>query len=532
MHIYNAQRGQLGLHIPEKLLVDNFAGGGGASLGMEMAFGRPVDIAINHNEKALGMHYVNHPDTDHYIESVWNVDPLEVTHGQPVECAWFSPDCTHHSKARGGRPKKKEIRGLAWVAIRWMLEVRPEIVPLENVEEFRTWGPLTTDGHAIKERAGETFDAFCRIITTGIETTHPGYLECLEFLHLEVGSDKAKKLAAGLGYTIDFRELRACDYGAPTTRKRFFMVARCDGHPVVWPEPTHGPADSARVKSGELLPYISAADCIDWSVPVKSIFDRKKQLSDNTLTRIARGMEKYLFKNADPFVLPAHQVAPFITECANASSQRNMPADEPLRTITAQTKGGTFALVTAHIERQFSTSTGNDIKAPLGTIMTQGAGKSALVTAFLAKHYGGNYNGAGIPMSAPTDTITTTDHHALVSAFLVKYYSEGGQWADVRDPMHTIPTKDRLGLVVVRGDLYRIVDIGMRMLAPEELFKAQGFLPGYIHDHYIDADGNQHPLTKADQVRLVGNSVSPPVAAAILKANIEIRNKVTRRAAA
>lgn len=571
MHVFNAQPGQQQLHMPEKLLIDNFAGGGGASLGMEMAFGRPVDAAINHNEKALGMHYVNHPNTDHYIESVWDVDPLEITRGQPVEAAWFSPDCTHHSKARGGKPKKKEIRGLAWVAIRWMLEVRPEIVPIENVEEFRTWGPLDADGHAIKERAGETFDAFCKIITTGIEESHPGYLECLEFLKLEIGSAKAQKLAAGLGYVIDFRELRACDFGAPTTRKRFFMVARCDGYPVVWPEATHGKPDSIGVQSGELHPYKTAADCIDWSVPVNSIFGRKKPLAENTMKRIARGLEKFVLNNPNPFVIsqdevgfiskhkfmsagtslsdPLHTItaggdskrpagaahsmaltkvklSPLITECANASSQRNMPADEPLRTITAQTKGGTFALVTAHIERQFSTSTGNDIKAPLGTIMTQGAGKSALVTAFLAKHYVGNYSGSGIPMNAPTDTITTTDHHALVNAFLVKYYSEGGQWADVRDPMHTIPTKDRLGLVVVRGDLYRIVDIGMRMLTPEELFKAQGFLPGYIHDHYIDANGEKHPLTKADQVRMVGNSVSPPVAAAILKANIEIRNQV------
>lgn len=533
MHIHNSNRGQLGLHLPEKLLVDNFAGGGGASLGMEMAFGRPVDIAINHNEKALGMHHINHPDTDHFIESVWNVDPVVICQGRPVEAAWFSPDCTHHSKARGGKPKKKEIRGLAWVAVRWMLEVRPEIVPLENVEEFRTWGPLNDEGQPIKERAGETFDAFCRIITTGIEESHPGYLECLEFLDLEVGSEKAKRLAAGLGYVIDFRELRACDFGAPTTRKRFFMVARCDGYPVAWPEPTHGPAHSDAVKSSLLLPYRTAAECIDWSIPVTSIFDRKKPLAEKTMIRIARGLKKFVFDNPEPFIIPAESVAPFITECANGSSQRNMPGDEPLRTITAQTKGGTFAVVAPIIERQFGTASGNDINAPLGTIMSQGAGgKSALVTAFLAKHYGGNYNGAGIGMGAPLDTITTTDHHALVSAFLVKYYSEGGQWADMADPMHTIPTKDRLGLVVVRGDLYRIVDIGMRMLTPAELYKAQGFLPGYIHDQYIDRNGITLPLTKADQVRMCGNSVSPMAAAALLRANIEIRNQVTRRAAA
>lgn len=335
-----------------------------------------------------------------------------------------------------------------------------------------------------------------------------------------------------MGYDIDFRELRACDYGAPTTRKRFFMMSRSDGYPIAWPEATHGAPDSFGVKNGILQPYKTAAECIDWSVPVKSIFDRPRPLSENTMVRIARGIKKFILDNPNPFTLPADSVAPFITECANASNQRNMRGNEPLRTITAQTKGGTFAVVAPIIERQFGTAAGNPIDAPLGTIMSQGGGgKSALVTAFLAKHYGGNYTGAGIPMSAPTDTITTTDHHALVSAFLLKYYGSEKDGERIDGPLHTIPTKDRFGLVVVRGDLYRIVDIGMRMLTPAELFKAQGFLPSYVHDHYIDAHGITHPLTKTDQVRMVGNSVSPPIAAAILKANIDIRNKIQRMAA-
>lgn len=518
MHVFNSNSGQLSLHLPRKLLVDNFAGGGGASLAMEMAFGRPVDIAINHNEKAIGTHKLNHPDTKHYIESVWDVDPVEVTNGAPVECAWFSPDCTHHSKARGGKPKEKSIRGLAWVAVRWMLEVRPEIVPIENVEEFVSWGPLDDAGQPIKERAGETFAAFVGIITNGLACDHPGFLECLEFLGVEPGSKKAAKLSGGLGYTVDYRELKACDYGAPTTRKRFFMVARCDGLPITWPTPTHG-------SCGQLQPYRAAAECIDWQIPMKSIFGRKRPLAEATLKRIARGLEKFVFNNPKPFVVDGRSVAPFITECANASNQRNMAIDEPLRTVTAQTKGGTFALVAPIIDRQFGTSRGNSITNPAGTIMADGGGKSALVAAFLAKHYGGNYTGAGIALTDPLHTITTTDHHALVAAFLIKYYSEGGQWQGLSEPMHTIPTKDRLGLVVVKGEPYRIVDIGMRMLSPGELFQAQGFPLGYVHDRYLNKAGKLQKLTKADQVRLVGNSVSPPNAAALLKANLNATNE-------
>lgn len=558
MHVFNARPGQMGLHLPEAQLIDNFAGGGGASMGIEMATGRPVDIAINHNAKALGMHHINHPYTDHYCESVWSVDPVKACNGVPVQLAWFSPDCTHFSKARGGTPKKKEIRGLAWVAVKWMLEVRPEIVPLENVEEFRTWGPLNEYSQPIKERAGETFNAFMGIITTGIETDHPGYIECLEFLGLEASEERAQQLANGLGYQVEFKELRACDFGAPTTRKRFFMVARCDGLPICWPEPTHGDPKSLEVQSGKLKPYQTAAECIDWSIPVKSIFSRKKPLAKATEERIARGLKKFVFEADEPFTIPAEQVAPFITECANASNQRNMPADQPLRTITAHPKGGTFAVIAPVIERQFSQSECNAADQPLGTITAGGGGKSALVQAFLAKHYGGNYTGAGVDMAAPLDTITTTDHHALVSsnlvklrntntgspltdpvhtitaggthigevrAFLMKYYSEGGQWASLDDPMHTIPTKDRIGLVIVKGELYRITDIGMRMLQPHELYKAQGFPDGYIHTHYIDEDGKEQKLTKTDQVRMCGNSVSPVVAAAIVKANLAAKEK-------
>lgn len=481
MHIYNAHRGQLSLHIPNALIVDNFAGGGGASMGLEQAFQRPVDIAINHNEQAISMHQVNHPDTEHYCESVWDVDPVKATHGRPVEWAHFSPDCTHHSKARGGKPKKKEIRGLAWIVIKWAILKRPEKISLENVEEFRTWCPLDDEGQPIKERSGETFEAFCQMLTIGIDPEHPAVAELREFL--PDGFDITHAIN-GLGYSVDFKELRACDYGAPTTRKRFFMVARADGQAISWPEATHGHG---------LTPYRTAAECIDWSIPAPSIFERKRPLAENTLRRIARGLQKYVIEAERPFIV--NEVAPFITEHANASSQRNMPADEPLRTICAQVKGGHFALV----------------------------------TAFMVKHYGGNYTGAGIDMRQPLDTITTIDHHAVCVAWLLKYYGTN-IGTDLNDPMQTITTRDRFGLVTcqIDGETYQIVDIGMRMLEPHELYKAQGFPGGYIHSH----DHTGKPFTKTAQVRMVGNSVPPCLIEAIAKANTEETAELTRRAVA
>lgn len=478
MHVYNAHRGQLSLHMPRALIVDNFAGGGGASMGLEQAFQRPVDIAINHNEQAISMHQVNHPDTEHYCESVWDVDPVKATHGQPVEWAHFSPDCTHHSKARGGKPKKKEIRGLAWIVIKWAILKRPEKISLENVEEFRTWCPLDDEGQPIKERAGETFEAFCQMLTTGIDPEHPAATELREFL--PAGFDITPAIN-GLGYSVDFKELRACDYGAPTTRKRFFMVARADGQAINWPEPTHGPG---------LTPYRTAAECIDWSIPAPSIFERKKPLVDATLRRIAKGLKKYVIEAEKPYIVDGKA---------------------------------------AFIMRQFGTSTANDITDPLGTITAQGCGKSGLVTAFMVKHYGGNYTGAGIDMRQPLDTITTVDHHAVCVAWLLKYYGTN-IGTDLNDPMQTITTRDRFGLVTcqIDGETYQIVDIGMRMLEPHELYTAQGFPDGYIHRH----DHTGKPFTKTAQVRMVGNSVPPCLIEAIAKANTEDAAEQPKRAAA
>lgn len=500
------------------LIVDNFAGGGGASTGMAWALGRSVDIAINHDHDAIAMHSANHPDTLHYCESVFDVDPVQATAGKPVALAWFSPDCKHFSKAKGTKPVNKEIRGLAWVTIRWAMKVRPRVIMLENVEEFKTWGPLiqcpVTDAmHPCPERKGETFNAFVSMLSTGIDADHPALTECIETLGL---LDSAK-LIKGLGYNVEFRELRACDYGAPTIRKRLFMIARCDGQPIVWPEPTHGAPDSEAVKSGKLLPWRTAAECIDWSLPCKSIFGRKKPLAENTLRRIAKGIQRFVIDAKEPFIVPSDvQLAPFITEHANASSQRNMPVDEPLRTICAQVKGGHFAVVqpvlaAANICRQFGNSIGHAIDDPLGTVMA-GTDKSQLITSHMIKLRGTNI---GFPMDEPAHTITAGGLHlGEVRAFFIKYYGNEQDGVACNEPLHTITTNDRFGLVMIKGEPYQIIDIGMRMLEPHELFACQGFDADYIINNY---NGKS---TKKQQVARVGNSVPPQFAEALTRANL------------
>lgn len=433
-----------------ELIIDNFAGGGGASTGIEAALGRPVDYAINHDPEAIAMHRMNHPATVHFCGSVWDVNPAKLTAGRPVGLGWFSPDCTFHSKARGGKPFRdrdvaRRRRGLANLIPRWAATTAaPRVICMENVEEFADWGPLLPDGKICPRRRGMLFRRW-------------------------------HKQLENLGYRIDMRELRACDYGAPTTRKRLFIVMRRDGGEIVFPEASHGPWRGAP-------PYRTAAECIDWSIPCPSIFERSRPLAEATMRRIARGVMRYVVNSPDPFIVGG--VAPFVTEHANASHQRNMPADEPLRTVCANVKGGHFALV----------------------------------SAFLARHYGGHEND-GADLRIPMHTITTKDHHALVTAFLVAYYGNDKEGQGLREPMRTITTKDRLGLVMVRGEPYRITDIGMRMLTPRELYRAQGFRPDYIIDQGRDEAGAAFALTKTAQVRMVGNSVSPPVAEAIVRAN-------------
>lgn len=464
------------------IIVDSFAGGGGASTGIEMALGRAPDIAINHDADALRMHAANHPRTLHLCEDVWAVDPMAACAGRPVDLMWLSPDCKHFSKAKGGKPVEKRIRGLAWVAVKWAKAVKPRVICLENVEEFADWGPVLDDGRPCSLRRGLTFRRFVRQLSN-------------------------------CGYTVDWQELVAADYGAPTTRKRLFLIARSDGRDIVWPAPTHG--------QGRAHPWRAAAECIDFSLPCPSIFTRVRPLAENTLRRIARGIQRFVIDDPAPFIVPADAgaIAPFLTEHANASTQRIFAADEPLRTQCAQVKGGHFALVaptliqTRNREAEGQAPRVIDIRQPLNTVTAQGS-QGALVAAFLAKHYGG-HEATGSRLQRPIDTITAQDHHALVYAFLMKFYSEGGQWQSVRDPMHTIPTKDRMALVTVRGEDYYIADIGMRMLQPRELFTAQGFPSDYI----IDQDADGAPFTKTAQVRMCGNSVCPPVAAAIVRAN-------------
>ncbi|HCT5819262.1 TPA: DNA cytosine methyltransferase [Citrobacter sedlakii] len=561
-----------------EIIVDNFAGGGGASTGIELAIGRSVDIAINHDENAIAMHKTNHPDTLHYCESVFDVDPVAATGGNPVALAWFSPDCRHFSKAKGAKPVKKEIRGLAWVVVRWALAKRPRVMMLENVEEFKTWGPLLEDEmRPDPSRAGETFAAFVGMLSDGIPADHPALAEVCEFLSIPSDGVQARALVNGLGYSIDYRELRACDFGAPTIRKRFFMVMRCDGEDIHWPEPTHGDPKSLEVQSGRLAPWRTAAECIDWSLPCQSIFERKKPLAENTLKRIARGIERFVLNNPTPFIAgtggseyqakprpldkPMHTilkqsraclVAPVIARQFGASVGHR--ADEPSATITAG-GGGKSQLVTSTLiqmgygEREGQPPRVLQLEKPLGTV-TAGGNKFAAVSAFLAKHYGGNYSGPGAAMNEPTHTVTTTDHHAVVTshlvhlrgtckdgrkvdqpiptvtagglhigevrAFLMKYYGNEKSGVSLDEPLGTVTTNDRFGLVTVDGADYQIVDIGMRMLQPHELYKAQGFPEGYI----IDRDYRGQRYAKDKQVARCGNAVPPPFARALVEANL------------
>jgi len=743
----------LSLDLGRELIIDNFAGGGGTSTGLERAFGRPVDIAINHDPEALAMHAINHPHTKHLCESVWDVDPIEVTGNQPVGLVWLSPDCKHFSKAKGGKPVEKRIRGLAWVTLRWAAKCKPRVIMLENVEEFKTWGPLlvAADGTSKPDPAkrGKTFDSFVRQLRAH-------------------------------GYTVDYRELRASDHNTPTIRKRFFLVARRDGLPIRWPDATHGAPTSPAVLAGKLLPHRTAAECIDWSIPCPSIFERKKPLADATLRRIAKGIMRYVVDSAAPFIVGAgeprpttspmgtllarndgyvcapsivpvtHQggdrsesinepfctitgaqrgekalavaelapfvmnnttghaggadapvptitsagnqalavatmvqtgygerdgqapraldiekplgtvvgggkaalVTAFLNEHANASNQRVMPADEPLRTICAQVKGGHFSMVAASlvgvggragqsrprgVDEPTATATAKadaalvtavlvdaahgevspggvkrwgtgvkEVGEPLGTVTA--SGNKALATAFLAKHYTGV---VGSDLDAPIGTVTSCDHHSLVTAhiqrdmgksvghaadaplgtvtaggggksalvasslvklrgtstaasideplhtisaggqhhaevrsFLLAYYGTG-QAQQLDDPLATVTSRDRFGLVTIQGVDYQIVDIGLRMLAPHELYRAQGFPADYIISEIPDpallfVDGKQTtsdpltlprvPLTKSAQVRMCGNSVCPPLSEALIRANFAHEREIARAA--
>ena len=613
------------INILEEIIVDNFAGGGGASTGIELATGRVVDIAVNHDPDAILMHRTNHPHTTHYQASVWDVDPVEVCGGRPVGLAWFSPDCKHFSKAKGGKPVDKNIRGLAWIVLRWAGTVRPRVIILENVEEFQTWGPVRK-GKPVKKLSGQTFRK---------------WLAQLE----------------ALGYVVEWRELVAADYGAPTTRKRFFLVARCDGRPIVWPEPTHAPADSPEAERGEKQPWRSAAEIIDWTLPCPSIFDTREQVREkyglnaqrplrpNTMRRVARGVDKFVIKSANPFLVIVNHAGEF----------RGQGMGEPLQTITAKHGYGVASPVMAPLTATNTTnSVGAGVGAPVHTVTT--AGNQVLITPTLAAisqtgggdrcrsveepthtqvskaeecvvcpamiqyHTEQTERVRGQAVTDPIMTIDASNRYGIAAATLTKYYGTDQHGQAVRDPLHTITAKDREGVTVaslsefhgtsvgtspkkplgtvlskdhqavqtahmvklkgtnlggpamdpvqtitaggghhgvvtteivkagagadlrnwpkiraalnefcgyrlednevilflIGGAWYFMADIGLRMLTPRELYRANGF----PDDYQIERDYMGNVYGKTKQVARCGNAVPPPFATALVRANL------------
>ena len=548
------------IDILEEIIVDNFAGGGGASTGIELACGRPVAIAINHDPDAILLHKTNHPYTEHLQASVWDVDPVEVCRGRPVGLAWFSPDCKHFSKAKGAALVDRNIRGLAWIVLRWAALVRPRVIMLENVEEFQTWGPVRK-GKPVKSKAGQTFR-------------------------------KWKQQLSDLGYKIEHRELVAADCGAPTTRKRFVLVARCDGKPIAWPERTHAPRDSQEVRSGKLLPWRSAAEIMDWSIPGYSIFDSRQEiweryqvkavrpLADNTLRRVIRGVDKFTIRSGKPFIVPTgygerqgqqprvHDlekplstvvstvkqnlcqpvIAPFTF--SNTGGSVGADAGDPVHTI--RTAGGQILsaanLIQYHTE-QTENVRENGVTEPIPTV--DASNRYALTCANLVEYYG---NGVPLDLWEPMRTVTAHDREALTAAHIVEFKGQDiGQRADA--PLRTITAsagefadcravlaqakdgdlgrwplirellnrycgyhlaENEVILLVIQGIAYYIADITLRMLVPRELYNAMGFPLDYIIDR--DYLGNAYGKTK--QVARCGNAVCPPLAEAMVRANL------------
>lgn len=562
---------QSSLDFGQELVIDLFAGGGGASLGLARAYREP-DVAVNHNPVAIAVHRANHPNTLHLTCDVFEVDPLIATGGRPVGLLWASPDCRHFSKAKGGKPVSKRVRGLAWVVVKWAKAVRPRILCLENVAEFRTWGPIGADGLPCPQRKGLTFRRWVRQLER-------------------------------LGYKVEFRELAAYTQGTPTMRKRLYMIARCDGRPIVWPKEQFGSPEEVQRSRGKLQPWRAAAECIDWALPGKSIFGRKKPLVNNTCRRLAKGLWRYVLNEPAPFIVPlrgtsashtsSHELAqplstitgggthhalvvPHITKFRTGSVGSS--ASEPLATITAggamkRPAGAAHALgvVSAHIVHltHQGERTGNRATEPLRTV-TANRGEQTLVSAVMASWMEQANEGprnksiGGVSIRRPMSTICGSgSHQQLATAFLAKYYREGGQWQALGEPMHTIPTKDRMAVVLAdqarfdgltkaqfasarrvarfmhkhlpelvpeAGDLiivgdYALVDITLRMLMPRELARANGFPDDYILErgHFVDAnagEGEWKPVTKTDQVKLIGNMVCPQVAEALVRSNL------------
>ena len=466
------------------VVVDLFCGGGGASEGIRRATGACPDVAINHNEHAIAMHAANHPRTIHAQEDVWAVVPRWEARGRAVDILWASPQCTHFSRARGGVPCSDQQRSQAWVVVEWARAVRPRCIIVENVPEWLTWGPLDEAGQPDPARRGETFRA---------------WVQALE----------------DLGYAVDWRVLKACDYGAPTSRTRIYLVARCDGDAPSWPEPSHGP--------GRALPWRTAADCIDWDLPCPSIFlspqearaaGCRRPLAEATLRRIAEGVRRYVLDCPRPFLL------------GHTHGGRLRPLDRPFPTITTSNRGevalvAPFLTATWNGETKGQRPRTHDPQAPMPTVTAQGS-QGAVVAAFLDKLHGSAR--AGQPVDAPAPTISAGGgrgggHAALVVAFLAHYYSGGGQGQGLADPVHTVTTHDRHALVTVQidGEPYVITDIGMRMLSPRELARAQGFPDSYILTG-----------TRAQQIERIGNSVCPDVAEVLVRAQLVAERRAAR----
>lgn len=494
----------------KELIVDNFAGGGGASVGIELATGRPVDIAVNHDADAIAMHKVNHPYTKHYQEDVFEIEPEKVTNGRKVGIAWFSPDCRHFSRAKGDKPVEKKIRGLSWIVLKWaMSKVAPRCIFMENVEEIKTWGPLKWSEekqHLVpdEKRSGETFNGFISMLTTGIDKQHPAFIEACEFLKIDVESSGADKLSRGLGYKVDYKTLRACDYGAPTIRKRFYLVARNDGQPIVFPKPTHGDGKG-------LKPFRTAAECIDWTIPCPSIFDRKKDLAVNTQRRIARGLDKFVLKNPRPYIMEMNF---------------NNPPQDPLKPMSTQTSANHHYIINPAIvpvgygENKGQKPRVNDISEPLSTVVS--TCKQNLSMPFLSKYFSGEKQ-KGVDIRQPTPTVTAIDHNALVVTYLQKIDTTQDlkNWHKVRKLLNDYAgyniAEDEILILEINGVQHFISDIGMRMLKAKELKLAQGFPIDYVIDiePYI---GKKY--SEAKQIARLGNAVCPPVATALIRANV------------
>lgn len=457
-----------------EIIVDNFAGGGGTSTGIRLAIGRDVDIAINHDPAAIAMHMVNHPNTKHYCESVWDVDPREVTQGRPVALCWLSPDCKHFSKAKGGAPVDKNIRGLAWVAVRWAKLVRPRVIMLENVEEFVTWGPLLKNNKPDPKKKGSTFRAF-------------------------------KKALEKYGYQVEYRLLKACDYGAPTIRKRLFLIARCDGRPIVWPKPTHGDPDSIEVRCGLLKPWRTAAEIINWSLPCPSIFSSKEEikkqygfnavrpLADNTQKRIIRGVDKFTIKSGKPFIVSVNHT----TTKGEYDFFRGQSIDEPYNTVTQRHgEGVVYPVLAPFTQTNTTNSVGTDARAPLNTARTGGGcGQMLISTSLMAigqtggsdrtrsmndpvntqvsktesclmaanliqYHSEQSENVRGQSLDDVLMTVDATNRYGLVAAHLTEYYGNAQDGLSLEEPMHTATARDREGLTVAHIVKFKGQDLG------------------------------------------------------------------------